>query len=330
MNLSRAPVPKPSILLLSAFAALAAGAAPAQGYPARSVRIVVPFAAGGLVDTVARAMVNRLSETLGQPVVIDNRGGAGGTIGLNIVARAAPDGYTLAFTGGPAHVVSPLFMKNVPFDTIKDVSPIIMVGMSSSALVVHPSVPAVSVKELIDYVRKNPGRLSYASSGIGSVHHLGGLLLNRAAGIDLVHVPYKGGGAALNDVLAGQVPMAMLALSTVIPHARSARLRMLGVLETQRSRAAPDVVTVAEAGVPGYAVPYIWAGLLGPASLPAAIADRLNAAGRKAVEFADVRARFEAAGIEVMQNSPREFADYMAWVYEIYARMMAEAGIRPV
>ena len=300
-----------------------------QAYPSKPVRMVVPFSAGGAMDTVARAMGNRLSEALGQPVVIDNRGGGGGTIGADIVAKAAPDGYTLVLTGGPPHGVYPLFIKNVPFDMIRDFSPIIIFGTAPQVLVVHPSLPATSVKELVDYAKKNPGKLSYGTSGIGSPHHLGGLLLNRAAGIDMVHIAYKGGGPALNDVLGGQLQVAMLALSTINPHVRSGKLRLLAVLEAQRAKAVPDTPTVAEAGYPGYAVPDTWMGLLGPANLPAAIVNQLNAAVLKAVAHPDVRSRLEVVGFEIKGNTPQEFANHVVKGHEIYGKIMTEAGIKP-
>ena len=300
-----------------------------QAYPSKPVRMIVPFGAGGMMDTVARAMGNRLGEALGQPVVIDNRGGGGGTIGADVVAKAAPDGYTVVLTGGPPHGVYPLFIKNVPFDMIRDFSPIIIFCTAPQVLVVHPSLPATSVKELVDYAKKNPGKLSYGTSGIGSPHHLGGLLLNRAAGIDMVHIAYKGGGPALNDVLGGQLQVAMLALSTINPHVRSGKLRLLAVLEAQRAKAVPDTPTVAEAGYPGYAVPDTWMGLLGPANLPAAIVNQLNAAVLKAVAHPDVRSRLEAAGFEIKGNTPQEFANHVVKGYEIYSKIMTEAGIKP-
>ena len=281
------------------------------------------------MDTVARAMGNRLGEALGQPVVIDNRGGGGGTIGADVVAKAAPDGYTVVLTGGPPHGMYPFFIKNVPFDTIKDFSPIIIFGTAPQVLVVHLSLPATSVKELIDYAKKNPGKLSYGTSGIGSPHHLGGLLLNRAAGIDMVHIAYKGGGPALNDVLGGQIPVAMLALSTVMPHVRSGKLRLIAVLEAQRAKALPDTPTVAESGFPGYAVPDTWMGLLGPANLPAAVVNQLNAAVLKAVAFPDVRSRLEVVGFEIKGNTPQEFANHVVKGHEIYGKIMTEAGFKP-
>ena len=315
-----------SILIALLMAPLAALG---QAYPSKAVRMVVPYAAGGATDTVARAMGNRLSESLGQPVVIDNRGGAGGMIGSDIVAKAAPDGYTLLLTVGPPHSAYPFFMRNVPFDTVKDFTPIIIVGTAPQSVVVHPSLPVTTLRELIAYGKKNPGKLSFGTSGVGSSQHMGGLLLNRAAGIDMVHVAYKGGGPALNDVLGGQIPVAIVILSNVIPHVKSGRLRLLGVLEAQRAKAAPDTPTVAEAGVPGYAVPDTWIGLVGPANLPAAFVNQVNAAVLKAVRFPDVLSRLEAAGFEVKGNTPQAFADQVVKGFETYRRITTEAGIKP-
>ena len=315
-----------SILIALLMAPLAALG---QAYPSKAVRMVVPYAAGGATDTVARAMGNRLSESLGQPVVIDNRGGAGGMIGSDIVAKAAPDGYTLLLTVGPPHSAYPFFMRNVPFDTVKDFTPIIIVGTAPQSVVVHPSLPVTTLRELIAYGKKNPGKLSFGTSGVGSSQHMGGLLLNRAAGIDMVHVAYKGGGPALNDVLGGQIPVAMLALSTVMPHVRSGKLRLIAVLEAQRAKALPDTPTVAESGFPGYAVPDTWMGLLGPANLPAAVVNQLNAAVLKAVAFPDVRSRLEVVGFEIKGNTPQEFANHVVKGYEIYGKIMTEAGIKP-
>jgi len=301
----------------------------AQGYPTKPVRMVVPYSAGGATDTVARAVGNRLSEALGQPVVIDNRGGAGGMIGSDVVAKAPPDGYTLLLTVGPPHSAFPFFMKNVPFDTIRDFTPIIVVGTAPQSIVVHPSLPVTSVKELIDYAKKNPGKLSFGTSGVGSSQQMGGLMLNRAAGIDMVHVAYKGGAPALNDVLGGQIPVAIVIVSNVLTHVRAGKLRLLAVLEAQRAKAAPDTPTVAEAGVPGYALPDTWIGLVGPAKLPAPIVNQVNAAVVKALGFPDVRSRLDAAGFEVKGNTPQEFADGIAKGYETYRKIATEAGIKP-
>ncbi len=301
----------------------------AQAYPAKPVRLVVPYAAGGAADTVARAAGNRLSEALGQPVVIDNRGGASGIIGADIVAKAAPDGYTLLMAVGPPHGSYPFFMKNVPFDTIRDFTPLTVFGTAPQALVVHPGVPANSVKELIEYARNNPGKVSYATAGVGSSQHIGGQLLNRMAGIDMAHIAYKGGAPALNDVLGGQVPVGIIILSNILPHVRAGKVRLLGVIEAQRAKAAPDTPTLAQAGVPGYAVPDTWIGLVGPAKLPAALVAQIHAAVTRALGFADVQARLETAGFEVRGTPPQEFEALLSKSFDTYRKITTEAGIKP-
>ncbi len=314
--------------LIAAFL-MAPFAAHGQAYPAKPVRMVVPFPAGGAMDTVARAIGNRLSEALGQQVVVDNRSGAGGTIGADVVAKAAPDGYTLVLTGGPPHLAYPFLMKNVPFDTVKDFTPIIMAATAPQAVVVHPSLPVASMKELIDYAKKNPGKLSYGTPGVGSGPHLGGMLLNRMAGIDLVHVGYRGGAPALTDVVGGQIPVAILVLSTAIPHVKSGKLRIIGLLDPQRAKAAPDTPTIAEAALPNYAAPDQWIGVFGPANLPPAVVNQLNAAVQKAIALPDVASRLEAAGFEVKGGSPQEFADYVVKAYALYARLAVELNLKP-
>lgn len=301
----------------------------AQSYPSRPVRLVIPFAAGGAADTVARALGNRLSETLGQPVVIDNRPGGNAMIGTDIVAKAAPDGYTLLMAVGPPHSVFELFSKKVPFDSVRDFTPISVVGTAPQAIVLHPSVPATNLKEFIDYAKKNPGKVSFGTSASGSSQHLGGLLVNRVAGIDMVHVPYKGGAPALNDVLGGQIPVAILVLSNIVPHVKSGKLRVLATLEAQRAKAAPEVPTMSEAGLSGHSLPDTWVGIVGPAKLPEPIVTQLHAAIIKALQLADVRARLDATGFEVKGNSPQEFAAQVHKAFEIYKRIAADAGIAP-
>lgn len=301
----------------------------AQSFPTKPVRLVVPYSAGGSADTVARAMGSRFSEALGQPLVIDNRAGASGIIGADVVAKATPDGYTVLITIGPPHGAYAFFTKNVPFDTIKDFTPIAMVGTSSQVIVVHPSVPVTSVKELIDYAKKNPGKVFYAIPAIGSSQHMGGLLLNRTAGINMVHVAYKGAAPALADVLGGQVPVGMVTLSNVIPHVRAGKLRLLAVLQSVRAAAVPDTPTVAEAGVPGYRVPYTWIGIVGPAAMAAGTVNQFNAAVVKALGFPEVRARLEAAGFEVRSDSAKAFAEEIASSHAIYRKIVSEAGIQP-
>ena len=301
----------------------------AQTYPNKPVRLVVPFAAGGAADTVARATGNRISEALGQPVVIDNRAGGLAAIGSDVVAKASPDGYTLLLAVSPPHTIFPLLIRNLPFDNIKDFTPIAIIGTLPQVIAVHPSLPVNSLKELIEYAKKNPGKLSFGTSGVGTAQHLGGLHLNKMAGIDLQHIGYKGGGQAINDLLGGQVPIGILTLSNVIVHARTGKLKLLAMLEAQRAKGAPEIPTVAEAGVPGFAIPDTWIGLMGPAHLPAPIAGQLNAAVTKALEFSDVRSRLDAAGFEVRIATQQSFADSIAKSYGVYQKIVSDAGIKP-
>ncbi len=307
-----------------------AGAAIAQTYPAKPVRMVVPYAAGGATDTVARALGNRLAEVLGQSVVVENRAGAGGIIGADNIAKAAPDGYSLLLTVGPPHGAYPLFTRTVPFDTMRDFTPIVIVGIAPQALVAHPSLPVANMRELVDYAKKNPGRLAFATAGTGSSQHMGGVLLNRLAGLDLVHVPYKGGGPALNDLLGGQVPLAIVILSNVVAHAKSGKVKLLAVIEAQRAKGAPDIPTVGEA-VAGYALPDTWIGLVGPAGLPAPLVTQLHAAMIKTLAFADVRQRLEAAGFELREkdNTPQALTELIGRGFETYRKITTEAGIKP-
>ena len=301
----------------------------AQAYPSKPVRLVVPFATGGAADTIARAAGNRISEALGQPVLIDNRAGGLATIGSDIVAKAAPDGYTLLLAVSPPHTTSPFFIKNLPFDNIKDFTPIAIIATFPQAIVVHPSFPAHSLKELIDYVKKNPGKVSFGTSGTGTAQHLGGLQLNKAAGMDMQHIGYKGGAQATNDLLGGQIPVGILTLSNVISHARAGKLRLIAMMESTRSKAAPEVPTVAEAGVPGFATPDTWIGLMGPARLPAPLIRQLNSAVTKSLEFPEVRSRLEAAGFEVGVATPEAFAESISKSYGVYQKIVTDAGIKP-
>ena len=303
-------------------------AAYAQDYPAKPVRLVVPYAAGGGVDTVARGLAQDLGEALRQSVIVDNRPGANSVIGTEHVARSAADGYTLLATVG-SHYAMPFLARNVPYDPVRDFTPVSILGKAPQSLLVNASVPAKTVAELIDYVKKNPGRVSFATSGAGTSQHLGGELLNILAGLDMVHVPYKGGGPAMNDLLGGQVPVALLLMSNALPHARAGKIRILAVIESTRARAAADVPTVAEAGVPGFAVPDTWIGILGPARVPAPVVSRLNTELARVVELPAARARLEAAGFEVGLVQAAEFARAAVPTTEAYRRITADAKIKP-
>ncbi|MDX3904543.1 MAG: tripartite tricarboxylate transporter substrate binding protein [Pigmentiphaga sp.] len=302
----------------------------AQTYPERPVRMVVPFAVGGAADTVARAVAHKLTETLGQTVIVDNRAGANSMIGSELVARADPDGYTLLMQLGPPHNTLPFFSRNVPYDPVKDFTPIAIIGTAPQAMVVNASLPVKNLKEFIAYAKARPGKLSYGTSGVGSSQQLGGELLKAATGIDMTHVPYKGGSPALNDVVGGQVPVGILVLSNVLPHVKSGKLRLLGVLQAERAKAAPEVPTLAQAGVEGFAVPDTWVGLLGPAGMPTAVVERLRSGIEQALASPDLQTRLATAGFEVEAHpSPAKFARLLAGSVDTYRDIVAKAGIEP-
>jgi tripartite-type tricarboxylate transporter receptor subunit TctC len=315
----------PQWLIALASICVASGAA-AQGFPAKPVRVVVGFAPGGAADVLARAVTPRAGELLGQPVVVDNRAGAAGVIAIEHVAKSMPDGYSLLLGSVNVYLI-PFIAKNVPYDSARDFTPVVLLANGYTALAVHPSLPVHSVKEFVEYAKKQ-GKVFYGTVGIGSLHHLGGVMLAQAAGIDLEHVPYKGGSPTINDVMAGVLPAAILAASTVFPHGRSGKLRVLGVIDASRSRAAPDVPTIGES-IPGYAAPGQWFGLLGPAGVPPPAVARINTEFRKALAEPEVQKRIEALGFEVAGNSPDEFAAKVKADSEAIRKAVAAAGIKP-
>ncbi len=298
-------------------------------WPARTIRIVVPYAAGGGVDTVARTVGQKLAQRLEQAVVIDNRPGASGAIGCEVVARATPDGYTLLANFGPSHHTIQFFAKGTPYDPVRDFTAVSIVGTAPQVIVVPASAPVRTVSELLDLMRRNPASATYGTSGVGTSQHIGGLTLAQAGNLTLTHVAYKGGSAALNDLLGGQIPAAILVLSNVAPHIATGRLRALGVLESHRARSVPAIPTVAENGMPGFAVPDTWAGFLAPAGLPLPIVRRLNAEILAAIEAPEVKARLEAAGFEVEGRGPEAFAEELSGSVETFRRIVTQAGIRP-
>lgn len=300
----------------------------AQSYPIKPVRLVVPYAAGGGVDTVARAVAQQLGENLGQPVLVENRPGANSVIGTEYVAKSPADGYTLLVTL-VSHYAMPFLSRNVRYDPVRDFTPVTIIGKAPQAMFVNPSTGITSVKELIDYAKKNPGKVSYATSGAGTSQHLGGELLNHAAGIDMTHVPYKGGAPALTDVVGGQIPVGILIYSNIRQHVAAGRLRALAVLESSRAKAAPDVPTVAEAGVNGFAVPDTWIGIMGPAGLPREVLSRLNTEILKTAKVSVVRTRLEGAGFEINEVGSDEFAGQGTKITEMYRSITATAGIKP-
>jgi tripartite-type tricarboxylate transporter receptor subunit TctC len=299
-----------------------------QNYPNRVIRLVVPYAAGGAGDGVARPLAQRLTEILGQPVIVDNKPGANAALGADLVAKAAPDGYNILLAA-VVHYIVPMFSKSVPYDPIKDFTAIAPVVVTPNILAVHPSLPVKNTRELIDYAKKNPGKLFYGTTGVGSTHHLGGILFAQMAGIQMDHAPYKGGNPTISDALGGQIPVVILTSPTVLPHVNAGRLNAIGVIETKRARGTPDIPTLGET-VTGYGLPDTWFGVLGPANMPKPLVDRLNAAIRIATSDPELRARLEKAGFEMSAAmTPDEFASSIRNDAEIYRRIVSTAGIKP-
>ncbi len=295
----------PSRMLAGAGALVLAVGAGAQDYPARAIRIVVPFTPGGATDVVTRIVAQKLSEQFARQVVTDNRGGAGGIVGVEVVAKAAPDGYTLVMGTSGTHAINVSLYPKLVYDPERDFAPITRVALLPSMIVVHPSVPAKNVRELIALAKKNPGRLTYASSG--SAQYLTGALFTSMAQVEMVHVPYKGGGQALPAQLSGEVALSFSTVVSALPHVTSGRLRGLAVTSAKRTPAAPDFPTVAEAGLPGYEA-VSWYGVLAPAGTPHEIVMRLNAGIVGALKLPDVRQLMLAQGAEPISESPGQFA----------------------
>jgi tripartite-type tricarboxylate transporter receptor subunit TctC len=295
---------------IASLAALLAGAPSlAQDYPAKPIRIVVPFAAGGPADIYARFIGARLTETMGQPVVVDDRPGAGSIIGTDAVAKSAPDGYTLLLMSN-TQTVNETLIPNRPYQLMRDFVPVAPINYSDLVLVVHPAVGANSVADLIRIAKASPGKLNYASSGPGTPYHMAGELFKAMAGVDIVHIPYKGSSGARTDVLGGQVQMMFDAVPTMSEHARTGRVTALGTTGKARSSVLPNVPTIAEAGVPGYEA-VIWLGVMAPRGTPAPIVNRLNAEIVKIQNRADVRSEWAGQGAVPMVMTPEEFGRYL-------------------
>jgi tripartite-type tricarboxylate transporter receptor subunit TctC len=315
--------------LLCASVALAiaglSGVAAAQTYPTKPVRLVVPFPPGGSNDIVGRLMAQELTEKLGKQVVIDNRGGAGGVLGTEIAANADPDGHTLLIIS-VAYAFNPALYK-LRFDPDKAFVPVAILGTGPNALTVTPKLPANSVKELIAMAKAQPGKLNYASAGVGSFQHLGSELFRIMAGINIVHVPFKGGGPAMADVIGGNTEVCLGSLIQMIPHVDSKRLKLLGIGGTKRAKVYPNVPTIAEAGVPGYDSSNWW-GILAPAKTPPAIVQRLRDETGKILASSDVQRKFEGQGAETVKMSPDEFGRFIKTEIVKWTKVVKEAGIK--
>ncbi|MEO7727153.1 MAG: tripartite tricarboxylate transporter substrate binding protein [Burkholderiales bacterium] len=297
----------------------------AQHYPSRPVRILVPLSAGGGMDTIARSLGQKIGDALGQSFVVDNRPGAGSQIALEILAAAAADGYTLMMISATT-VVHPILYKS-RFDILRDFTPVSQVSAQGYVLVVHPAIPVKSVAEFVQYLRANPGKLNYGSSGIGSPIHMTGELFQSATGTRMIHIPFKGMGAAYNDLIGGHVEVSFPTIISSIPHINAGRLRALAVTPATRVPALPDIPTFAEAGVQGVVV-VNWYGLVAPARTPKSVIDQLASETAKAMHSPDMAKRLVAEGSSAVGSSPKEFAAHIRAEHELWSKVIKQAGIR--
>ena len=305
------------------------GTAHAQqtAYPSKSIRFILPFPPGGPTDLLGRIIAQKLADQLGQPVVADNRGGAGGNLGVGLAARSPPDGYTVVLSS-PLIALGPSLYAKLDYDPVKDLAPISLVAVIQNIMLVHPSVPAKTLKEFIQLARANPGKLNFGSGGTGTTTHLASELLKGLAGINIVHVPYKGTGVALIALISGQIDMLVMAVPAAAAQVQSGKVRALAVLSAQRERAVPNVPTAKEAGVANFEVP-IWYGILAPAGTPRDIINRLNLELNKVVTTPDVRERLTTAGVEPITSTPEQFANFIKSETARYAKVIKDAGIKP-
>ena len=305
----------------------AAAPAPAQDFPTRPVTIVVGYTPGATSDLVARTIGERLNAAWGQTVIVDNRSGVGGNIAAAYVARSAPDGYTLMVGTDAMMTTNSYLYRNTPFDPVKDFAPVIYAGANIICLAVHTDFPANSVADVIAYAKANPGKLNYGSSGLGSPHHLAGELLRQKTGIDIVHVPYRGGGATINDLIGGHIKVAFLSLSTAVPHLGSGKIRMLAVVEKTRYAAMPDVPTIGET-VPGHEMSS-WIGIFAPAGTPAPLVGRLNAAIGKVLITPEVKDKLATLGLAATTSTPDELAAIVKSGLASRGELIKAANIQP-
>ncbi len=311
--------------LLTLPAALATPALAQERYPNRPVTITVPWAPGGSTDILARVVAEPLRQSMGQPFVVENRSGASGNIGSGFVARAVPDGYSLLFGSMSTHAMNEALFNAMPFDGVADFTPIALLAFVLNTVVVHPAVPADSVAGFIAHVKANPGQVAYASAGAGSTNHLCAAMFARLAGLDMVHVPYRGGAPAVLDTVAGRTQLLFSAGTQTLPHVQAGRLKLLGVTEARRSRLLPEVPTVAEA-LPGYEMA-VWYGAFGPKGLPRALVERLNARINQALMLPEVRDRMAGIGVEVVNETADAFAATLATDATKWGKVIRELGI---
>ena len=315
------------VLAAALLAASTVTAANAQSYPTRPIRVIAAVPAGGTPDVMARALAPHLVSALGQQIVVDNRGGAGGRIGIELASRAAPDGYTLLISASGPVTILPHVQKDVPYDARKDFAPIGVIATSAFLLLTHPTVPAKSVKELIALAKAEPGGLNYASAGNGATNHFAMELFKSMAGVEIVHVPFKGAPQAVTDLVGGRIKLMFNSIAPVLGHLKSGRLHPLGISSLQRAPQLPDVPTVAEAGVPGYEM-INWFGMMAPARTPAPIVNRLSQVLTDALRAPEARSQFEALGTNPAGEGPAALADLIQREMERYAKLVKTAGIK--
>jgi len=311
-----------ALLSFSVVAVAQSGAA----YPVKPIRFVVPYTPGGGTDLMARALAQRMTESLGQSVIVENRAGAGGNLGMEFVARSSPDGYTIALALTAQYAVNPALYPKLPYDPVKDYAPIMLVARNPYVLIVHPTVPAKSLKELVALAKVRAGQLTFSSSGNGSGAHLSGEMLKTMAGVNMLHIPYKGAGALLPDLIAGQIHLSFVTWSSVGQHAKSGRLRPLGVTTVKRSPALPDLPAIAET-LPGYDLP-VWYGVVAPAGTPREIVTRLNAEILRVINMPDFKQRIEVDAVEPIGSSPEQLGDYIKSELVKWSKIVRDSGAK--
>ncbi len=316
------------VLLIASSGLMAAGPATAADvYPSKTIRLVVPFAPGGGSDIVARLLSPKMTEALGQTVVVDNRAGASANLGAAMVAKAAPDGYTLLLANAN-YTINPSLFKSLPFDPVREFAPVALLANVTNVLAIHPSIPAKSVKELISFAKAHPGQLNFASPGNGTSSHLAGELFRQVAKIEVVHIPYKGATPAITDLIAGQVSFTMASVLSVLPYAKQGRLRMLAVTTAKRSGALPDIPTISEAGLPGFEVSN-WYGILATGGTPRPAVDRLNSELARIARVPDLAEKLAAQGADPATGTPEEFERFIQAELKKWSAVVRSAGINP-
>ncbi len=303
------------------------GPALAQNFPSKPIRFVVPYAPGGSTDIVARILAQKLSDAMGQQVVVDNRPGAGGSIGADVVAKSPPDGYTMVTAVTGTMAINQFLYRKLPFDPDKDFAPVTQVGSLPLILVVHPSLPAKNVREFIAMAKAKPGQLNYGSSGVGTATHMTTELFKSMAGVDLVHIPYKGSGQVMGDVIGGQLALIFDQIVSSLPHVQGGKLRMLAITSAKRFPSLPDLPTIAESGVPGYES-ISWAGVAVPAGTPKEIIARLHAEIVKVLAAPDIRERFLRDGIETIGSTPEQFTEHIRRERIKWAKVVKDSGAK--